>query len=204
MTMTAFSAYIALVWNGYAFEHGVSRSGVTVQPPANNSGVIVLDNDLLERYFGRKPAEEGEKRGDAQSSFSPAASAGGEPPVVLPYFSLLPGITAATPAREAAAIRLAEQGRIFLAEKEYQKAVYYLEKALTLAPSAVVQFYLAQAHYDLGDHQKCLSFLEIAAPELEQQPQWSDEVRALRTAASAPRSAVQSMNEANGGLRASD
>jgi hypothetical protein len=175
-----------------------------------NAAVIVFDNDYLDRRFGHsrvretgRPAPNGRgtlearKTGHAVSEFFGAGFS-----QIVPNGSLLKGITRGTSPRRAAALRLAESGRRAVQNKQTQKAIYYLEKALSIDASPLVHFYLARAHYQLADYQRSLQFLEVAESALDGLDLWLPELAALRRALTAKmpvnRSNVQLADQRSG------
>jgi tetratricopeptide (TPR) repeat protein len=174
--------------------------------PANRNedgNVLVFDNDLLDRLFGKDRGGRGSNNverpvGDVSV---PRVFNGVNLPTVLPNRSLLAGISSNTTSRRAAALRFAERGRTLIQTKEYQKAISVLEKALNLDASPFIYYYLARAHYHLGNNQGSLSFLEVAESRLSAQPEWVDELAALRSAvSSAPQATQYAMSKQNVGL----
>jgi len=164
--------------------------------PERNRKVIVFDNDYLDRRFRRDRFREAES---SQNTAPPASTRGADvqggpqiveippaprPAEVMPNSSFLRGITRATPARRAAALRSAENGRTLLKSGQPRKAIYYLEKALALDASPFVHFYLAQAHHDLADNASARRFLEVAEAGLFRQADWLPQLAALRQALS--------------------
>ncbi|HEU5462980.1 MAG TPA: hypothetical protein VFV82_02560, partial [Candidatus Binatia bacterium] len=105
----------------------------------SNGTVVVYDNDYLDRRFGRtwtphKRSGEHYQAGsfDSQAPVAPRSIA------VRPDRSLLGEISRDMSARRAAALRLAEAGRALLQRKQYHKALYHLEQALSLAASPLI------------------------------------------------------------------
>lgn len=149
----------------------------------HNGNVIVWDNDYLDRRFGRtwRPGQ--------STSENPRPPGTEIVPVpeprwsdVQPNRSLLTGISRTTTARRAAALRIAETGRTALQQKQYRRAVYYLEKALSLDANPFIHFYLARAHYRLANYQGSIGFLEVAESRFYGDPDWSSEIAALKSA----------------------
>jgi tetratricopeptide (TPR) repeat protein len=188
--------------NALGFETA-SRGRYPSHPHRNEDGnVLVFDNDLLDRLFGKDRAARSSNNierpaGDVsvprvfnEANFS----------TVLPNRSLLAGISSTTTSRRAAALRFAERGRKLIQTKEYQKAISFLEKALNLDASPFVYYYLARAHYHLGNNQGSLNFLEVAESRLSAQPEWAEELAALRLAVSAPQATQYAMSKKNVGL----
>jgi tetratricopeptide (TPR) repeat protein len=159
--------------------------------PVANANVIVFDNDYLDQRFGQSRAREisrtenigfsiERKTGHAVSDFFGAGFL-----QIVPNGSLLKGITRGTSPRRAAALRLAESGRRAVQNKQTQRAIYYLEKALGIEASPFVHFYLARAHYQLADYQRSRQFLEVAESAFDGHDSWLAELAALRRALSA-------------------
>jgi len=147
-----------------------------------NGNVTVWDNDYLDRRFGRTwRAEESTK---SPRPAGPDIISVPEPRwnEVQPNHSLLTGISRTTTARAAAALRIAETGRRALVQKQYRRAVYYLEKALSLDANPFIYFYLARSHYQLADYQGSMGFLKVAESGFYGDPEWSSEIAALRSA----------------------
>jgi tetratricopeptide (TPR) repeat protein len=182
---------VTLSSTGYAFETGKIYSArySAHQDKNEDSNVLVFDNDLLDRLFGKdRAAEKGSNDVDRPSrdATPPKIPSWTDSPRVLPNQSLLAGISANTNSRRAAALRFAEKGRTLIQQRDYLKALSYLEKALDLDGSPFVYFYLARVHYYLGDYPRALGFVEVAESRLYQQPEWTEELAALRSAVSAP------------------
>lgn len=188
---------------GDAFE--TERNQPARQIPAryrNEDGNLrVFDNDFLDRLFGKdRPPERNSNSSERPKDIvPPAVFRSTEFSTVLPNRSLLTGITRGTAPRRAAALRLAETGRTLIENREYQKAIVYLEKSLSLDASPFVYFYLARAHFHLGDYQRSLKFVEVAESRFEQQTEWVSEITALRSAASAPTVASSTIASRNVG-----
>jgi len=149
-----------------------------------NGNVIVWDNDYLDRRFGRtwRPGES--TSGSPRRPAGPEIISVPEPHwnEVQPNHSLLTGISRTTTARRAAALRIAETGRRALQQKQYRRAVYYLERALSLDANPFIYFYLARSHYQLADYQGSMGFLKVAESRFYGDPEWSSEIAALRSA----------------------
>jgi tetratricopeptide (TPR) repeat protein len=192
MAWIMFSACaVTLSSNGYAFETGrvYSARYAPHQYKNEDGNVIVFDNDLLDRLFGKdREAEKASNNVDRPSrdATPPKVPTWTDYPRVLPNRSLLAGISPSTNSRRAAALRFAEIGRTLIQQRDYLKALSYLEKALDLDGSPFVYFYLARVHYYLGDYPRALGFVEVAESRLYQQPEWTEELAALRSVLSAP------------------
>jgi len=147
-----------------------------------NGNVTGWDNDYLDRRFGRtwRPEESTKSpRPTGPDIISVPEPRWNE---VQPNHSLLTGISRTTTARGAAALRIAETGRRALVQKQYRRAVYYLEKALSLDANPFIYFYLARSHYQLADYQGSMGFLKVAESRFYGDPEWSSEIAALRSA----------------------
>jgi tetratricopeptide (TPR) repeat protein len=206
---SALTAWLAInTWavvipsNALGFETA-SRGRYPSHSHRNEDGnVLVFGNDLLDRLFGKDRAARNSNNierptGDVsvprvfnEANFS----------TVLPNRSLLAGISSNTTSRRAAALRFAERGRNLIQTKEYQKAISFLEKALNLDASPFIYYYLARAHYHLGNNQGSLNFLEVAESRLSAQPEWAEELAALRSTVSAPQVTQYAMSKKSVGL----
>ena len=100
-------------------------------------------------------------------------------PVPSPNQSLL-AMTRSTSAKGLTAMRFIEKARNLLKTGEQEKALATLEKALGLEANPYVYFYLSQVHYQLGHYQAALNFLEVAESWVDQQPDWSPQMTALK------------------------
>jgi tetratricopeptide (TPR) repeat protein len=100
-------------------------------------------------------------------------------PVPSPNRSLL-GMICSNSAKGLAALRLVEKGRVLLKAREDEKALAALEQALSLEANPYVYFYLAEAHYQLGNYYAALNFLEAAEGWLDQEPDWTPEITSLK------------------------
>lgn len=190
---------IVIPSNALGFETA-SRGRYPAPPYRNEDGkVIVFDNDLLDRLFGKDRVGRGSNNIErpAGDVSVPRVFNGANFPSILPNRSLLAGISSSTTSQRAAALRFAERGRTLIQTKEYQKAISFLEKALDLDASPFIYYYLARAHYLLGNNQGSLSFLEVAESRLSAQPEWMEELAALRSAVSAPQTTQYAMSKEN-------
>lgn len=178
-----------------AFNERLEPQPAPLSRPKNNRKVIIFDNDFLDRRFGDSARS---------APIEPSGSTFSGPQIidipprrsadVLPNGSLLKGIKRDTPARRAAALRLAETGRTLLQQGQNRKAIYYLEKALGMDGSPSFHFYLARAHFQLADYQSSLSFLRVAESGFYDQPEWLPEVSALKEALSGSDQATPKRN----------
>lgn len=99
-------------------------------------------------------------------------------PVETPLLAM---ITPETPPRSALSLRLAEEGRKLLEQREYRKGLNQLERAISLdSRNRYAYYYLAEAHYALAHYRQSLNFLEITQPHFAAEPQWLAQVVALR------------------------
>jgi tetratricopeptide (TPR) repeat protein len=151
--------------------------------PNARGNVVVLDNALLDRTFGRKRAAiKNPPQDDSENPIAPRTRII-ESPILLPHESFGAKMAAATPGRRAVALRLAEKGRRLLRSGEYKKALVHFEKALDLDCTSYqpyIYFYLARTHDYLGNYQQSSNFLEVAGSWLYEQPAWTAEVETLR------------------------
>lgn len=168
--------------------------------------VMVFDNAYLDEHFARTRVTENGGVQESSSSLGLNSVKTGYPVrafmsagflAIAPNTSLLKGITRGTSARRAAGLRLAENGRKAVQNKQYHKAIHYLEKALSIDASPFVHYYLARAHYLLADYQRSLGFLEVAEFGFAGQSRWLSELAALRRALSAAPGATQESSKRN-------
>jgi tetratricopeptide (TPR) repeat protein len=197
-----FNAWTVIIpSNALGFETA-SRGRYPSHPHRNDGNVLVFDNDLLDRLFGKDRAARGSNSIERQAGDVSVPRVFNEAnfSTVLPNRSLLAGISSNTTSRRAAALRFAERGRKLIQTKEYQKSISFLEKALNLDASPFIYYYLARAHYHLGNNQGSLNFLEVAESRLSAQPEWAEELAALRSAVSVPQVTQYAMSKKNVGL----
>lgn len=163
----------------------VSHPAPEHEAPSRN--VLVFDDNLLDSLFGKHRASEKARNETvpADDRRAPNAFGGVAASPILPNGSLLAGVTRNVAPRRAAALRLAEKGRVLLQSGEYRKALYPLEKALGLDANPVIYFYLARAHYYLGNDDQASGFLAAAEAGSIPDASWAGEHLALRTAISA-------------------
>ena len=188
--------------NALGFETA-SRGRYPLHPHRNEDGnVLVFDNDLLDRLFGKDRAGRGSNNIERPAGDVSVPRFFNETnlPPVLPNRSLLAGISSNTTSRRAAALRIAERGRSLIQNKDYERAISFLEKALNLDASPFIYYYLARAHYHLGNHRGSLNFLEVAESRLAAQPEWMEELAALRSAVSTPQPTQYAMAKREAGL----
>ncbi|MGH7772788.1 MAG: tetratricopeptide repeat protein [Candidatus Binatia bacterium] len=102
--------------------------------------------------------------------------------VIQPEEPLTAAITPQTPRRQAAALRLAEEGRRFLKAGEYRKALARFEKTIAIDPNPYIYYYLARTHFHLEHYPESLNFLEVAESMLGEQSNWMAELTALKGA----------------------
>ncbi|MBI2357808.1 MAG: tetratricopeptide repeat protein [Deltaproteobacteria bacterium] len=103
------------------------------------------------------------------------------PPQPAEDSSLIAKITARTPPRRAASLRLTEEGRKLLDGGDYAKALSRLEKTIAIdSTNPYGYFYLAKAHHHLGRYQESLNFLDVAESLLGRETFWLAEVFALK------------------------
>lgn len=74
--------------------------------------------------------------------------------------SLLPRIKSGTPANQAAALRLIEQGRVLADQHQFDRATEALERAVSIDPSnAYGYYYLAHVNYLQKDYKQAVAFV---------------------------------------------
>ena len=154
-------------------------------PPSAPGKVVVLDNALLDKTFGKERAATQEENQPGAGSEKPIAlkTKTIESPALLPHESFSGKMSAATSGRRAVALLLAEKGRRLLRSGAYQKALVHFEKALALDCTSYqpyIYFYLARTHDYLGNYRQSANFLEVAESWLNEQPAWTAEVAILR------------------------
>ncbi len=98
--------------------------------------------------------------------------------------SLLVRIGPATPPNVAAALRLIDEGRQQMQDKDYNKALDRFERALTIDPTnAYGYYYLAQLYYLKEDYDQAVAFAgRAAALSAHTDPIWLARVYALQGA----------------------
>ena len=159
-----------------------SNDGTATQRVSEPGYVQFYSAGFLDRLFGFKrrsgSPEQHRSAGSAVKS-APLSPAKDHPPL-RPNESLTSGIQRGTPAKRAAALRLAEKGRQYLLQKQHRQAVTHLEKALGLEASPYVYYYLSRAHYYLGHYGESANFLDVAAALLAPRPEWATVFAAMR------------------------
>lgn len=159
---------------------------------ANSDKVRVFNNALLDKLFANDRLAskvEGNKQDPAVvnqnderkplSQVSPPVP----PALLLPNDSIAAKITSRTPSNLAAALRFAERGRKEIKLREYQKAVNYFERAVSLGLRSYlpyIYYYLAQTHYHLANYQNAVNFLEVAESWLGDYSDWMTSIATLR------------------------
>ena len=152
-----------------------------------SSGVIVLESPhrvTTDSDVSKLPGEPGvELRERPKNGDINPTHAEYRPSQDLPVPSLNGSplaVTRSTSAKALAAMRFIEKARKLLRAGEGEKALATLEKALGLEANPYVYFYLSQVHYQLGHYQAALNFLEVAESWVDQQPDWTPEITALK------------------------
>jgi tetratricopeptide (TPR) repeat protein len=176
-----FSGFALADPNGRVDNH--IRSSFVRQ--AKNSQTRVFDNAFLDRLFG-KQREAKQEKSNIGSERQPNATmpVATDDPFIPPNRAFTAGIQRNTSAKRAAALRLAEKGRQLLLRKDRHRAITHLERALSLYSIPHIHFYLARAHYELGQFQHSLNFLEVAEAWLAEEPSWTSEIADLKKKAS--------------------
>ena len=96
----------------------------------------------------------------------------------LPPLSPLAG--AGLPRRRAS-MKLVQQGRLLLRNERYKAALGTFEQAVGIdATNPYSHFFIARAHYLLGNYRESLSFLEVSESKLAADARWLAEVHVLR------------------------
>lgn len=166
-----------------------STSSIPRIPPADPGNARVFDNALLDKLFAKdRAAAERENNKMEEVAADPRlrqkpAPAASLPALLLPNDSFAAKITSRTPSRLAAALRFAEQGRREIDSRRYQRAVNYLERAVSLGVRnylPYIYYYLAQTHYHLANYQSASDFLEAAEAWLSGHYDWMTSIAALR------------------------
>jgi tetratricopeptide (TPR) repeat protein len=164
---------------------GQSSKRPPLLSPEPNRQIIIFDDDALEKMFGKSRRSTAHEIGPGKI---PGRS---DFPTVAPNQSLLSAIDRRTNSKRAAALRLAESGRILIQAGESGRAISVLERALSLEASPFVYFYLARAHHHLADYQRAAQFGEIAEALLYEQPDWNEELLKMKAALSAPHGSTE-------------
>ena len=93
----------------------------------------------------------------------------------------LPEVAGAASPRRTAAIELVQQGRLLLGRGQYKQALAAFEQAIGMDPAnPYTHYFVAQAHYSLGEHRQSLNFLDAAEPMLAADVRWLAEIQVLR------------------------
>ena len=96
----------------------------------------------------------------------------------LPPLTPVAGV--ALPQRRAS-MKLVQQGRALLRDERYKAALGTFEQAVGLeAANPYSHYFIARAHYLLGNYRQSLSFLEVAELKLGADARWLAEVLVLR------------------------
>jgi len=137
----------------------------------------IREKDLGEGGLGREQLAGKTMPGEGMSPMSSENSLSTQPEEL----SLIAKITPETPPQQAVSLRLAEQGRRFLENHEYEKGKSKLEKSISLdSRNRYGYYYLAKAHYLLTRYKLSLNFLEIIESMFAEEPNWSSRVRSLQ------------------------
>ena len=196
LALVGLNVVIATAWAALVPPTARAFDAAAVQT-GESPKVIVFDNAYLDRRFGpTRLAEANKTAGQPGNVRAFGALVDGGSLEIAPNRSLLKGITRGTPPRRAAALRLAESGRKAVHDRQYRKAIHYLEKALSLDGSPFFHFYLARAHYQSADYQRAAEFLKVAESAFAGHDGWLAEVSALRRALAAAPGASDAGREA--------
>ena len=185
-------AYAESMENIQAANPGKSSVVTTAREPDRDS-VRVFDNGLLDKLFandGASVKREVNKHGatvvkenDQKNPLPEVSPPSVAPALLLPNDSITAKITSRTPSNLAAALRFAERGRKEIKLREYQKAVNYFERAVSLGLRSYlpyIYYYLAQTHYHLANYQNAVNFLEVAESWLGDYSDWMTSIATLR------------------------
>ena len=83
--------------------------------------------------------------------------------------------------RRRASMKLVQQGRLLLRNERYKAALGTFEQAVGIdATNPYSHFFIARAHYLLGNYRESLSFLEVSESKLAADARWLAEVHVLR------------------------
>lgn len=180
------------MFSGFALADPNERVGNHIRSSfvrqARTGQTRVFDNAFLDRVFGKQREAKQKKNnaGDERNPNTPwvAMPTTKEDPFIHPHRSLTSGIERNTSAKRAAALRFAEKGRQLLLRNDSRRAITHFERALSLYSIPYIYFYLARAHYELGQLQHSLNFLEVAESWLAEEPSWVSEIASLKQKAS--------------------
>ena len=93
----------------------------------------------------------------------------------------LPEVADAAPPQRRASMKHVQQGRLLLRSGQYKQALATFERAIGLdSANPYTHYFVAQAHYSLGEHRQSLNFLEAAEPMLAADARWLAEIQVLR------------------------
>lgn len=162
-------------------EAPLSESPAPEPPPpekAPEAATVLLKETTIkskeELVFPPSPVEEPAAPAPGEQAVPEASPPEAEEP------SLIELITPDTPPQRAASLRIAEEGRMLLQVRQYEKGLSRLEKAIAVdSRNRHAYYYLAEAHYRLAHHQQSLNFLEIIEPSLADEPKWLARIYAL-------------------------
>lgn len=108
----------------------------------------------------------------------PEDSGGPEVSYELPR---LPEAADAAQPQRTASMKLVQQGRLLLRNGQYRQALATFERAIGMdSANPYSHYFVAQAHYSLGNHRESLSFLDAAEPRLAADARWLAEIQVLR------------------------
>lgn len=94
---------------------------------------------------------------------------------------LLAKITPKTSPQRAASLKLVEEGRKALVAGEYKQALAIFERAIAVdATNPYSHYFLARAHFFLGNYPESLNFLDVAESLLGWHKRWLAEIYVLK------------------------
>lgn len=151
-----------------------------------NRGLIVFDNALLDRLFGKDRARESnpapQESGNPVSSDENARSQETLIALLAPDEVFTARLHSSMPAQQRALLRFAEQGRKYLQAGDPAMALRLFEKALSIGSTQYlpyIYYYLAQSHFRLGNYQAAREFRDVAETWLGEFPDWQLEIARL-------------------------
>jgi len=94
---------------------------------------------------------------------------------------LLAKITPKTSPQRAASLKLVDEGRKALLAGEYKQALATFERAIAVdATNPYSHYFLARAHFFLGNHPESFNFLDVAESLLGWHKRWLAEIYVLK------------------------
>ncbi len=196
--LTAGAVFLAVCLAcGTGFSQSAPAPDDAAASPLLRQGTI-REEDLSET--AREPAPRVRETGPAGTGREPAAMPGPlvsaplEPTPVMEAnpedlggsgasyeLPRLPEVAGAAPPQRTASMKLVQQGRLLLGRGQYKQALATFEQAIGMdSANPYTHYFVAQAHYSLGEHRPSLSFLDAAEPMLAADARWLAEIHVLR------------------------